>query len=131
MVPGAPKSAKWSQELETPVENGGISPAAAAVVARREKTPAGTRLGAAEPGCRRRRERLLDLLVGAAGFAGDADEDALVDEAVGDGGGGGGVLEELASVLEGEVGGDDGGGALVATVVGRWAGQPFSRHAPL
>ena len=31
---------------------------------------------------------LRDLLIGAAGLAGDADEEALVDEAIGDGGGG-------------------------------------------
>ena len=59
---------------------------------------------------------LLDLLVGAAGLPGDADEQALVDEPVGDGGGGGGVVEELAPVLEGEIGGDDGGGALIAAI---------------
>src|SRR5262249_2056790 len=56
------------------------------------------------------------LLIGAAGLAGDADEEALVDEAVGDGRGGRGVVEELAPLLEGEVGGDDGGGALIAAV---------------
>jgi hypothetical protein len=43
-------------------------------------------------------------LVGAAGFAGDADEQALVDETVCDGGGGGAVVEEGAPVLEREVG---------------------------
>jgi hypothetical protein len=39
-----------------------------------------------------------------------------VDEAVGDGGGSGAVVEQVAPVLEGQVGGDDGGGALVALV---------------
>ena len=39
-----------------------------------------------------------------------------MDESVGDGGGGGGVVEELSPVLEGEVGGDDGRGALIALV---------------
>ena len=37
-------------------------------------------------------------------------------EAVSDGGGGGAVVEELAPIFEGEIGGDDGGGALVAAV---------------
>jgi RepB plasmid partitioning protein len=37
-------------------------------------------------------------------------------ESVGDGAGGSGVVEELAPVLEGQVGGDDGRGALVALV---------------
>ena len=37
-------------------------------------------------------------------------------ESVGDGAGGGGVVEELSPVLEGQVGGDDGGGSLVAVV---------------
>src|SRR5688572_19791840 len=59
---------------------------------------------------------LLDLLVGPPGLALDVDEEAAVDEAVGDGGGGGGVVEELSPVLEGQVGGDDGGGALVAAI---------------
>jgi hypothetical protein len=39
-----------------------------------------------------------------------------VDESVGDGAGGGGIVERFAPVLEGQVGGDDGGGALVALV---------------
>ena len=39
-----------------------------------------------------------------------------MDEPVGDGGSGGGVVEELSPVLEGEIGGDDGGGALIAVV---------------
>jgi len=59
---------------------------------------------------------LLDLLVGASGLSGDADEQSLVDEPVGDGRSGGGVVEELAPLLEGQIGGDDGGSALVASV---------------
>ena len=39
-----------------------------------------------------------------------------MDESVGDGGGGGAVVEELPPILECEVGGDDGRGALVAPV---------------
>lgn len=39
-----------------------------------------------------------------------------MDEAVGDGAGGSGVVEELAPILEGEIGGDDGRGTLVALV---------------
>ena len=39
-----------------------------------------------------------------------------MDEAVGDGRRGGGVVEELAPLLEGQVGRDDGRGALVAAI---------------
>lgn len=59
---------------------------------------------------------LLEVLVAPLGLAGDADEDASVDESVGDGACGGGVVEELAPVLEGEVGGDDGRRSLVAPI---------------
>ncbi len=59
---------------------------------------------------------VVEVLLGAAGFALDADEEALVDEAIGDGASSSLVVEELAPVFEGEVGGDDGGGALVALV---------------
>ncbi len=37
-------------------------------------------------------------------LAQDLDQDALVDEAVGDGGSGGGVVKELAPILEGQIG---------------------------
>jgi len=39
-----------------------------------------------------------------------------MDEAVGDRRGGRGVVKELAPLLEGEIGSDDGGGALVAAI---------------
>ena len=39
-----------------------------------------------------------------------------MDETVGDGAGGGGVVEQRSPVFESQVGGDDGGGALVALV---------------
>lgn len=58
----------------------------------------------------------LELLVGAARLAGDPDQQALMDEAVGNGGGSGAVVKQLPPVLQGQVGGDDGGGPLVALV---------------
>ena len=42
-----------------------------------------------------------------------------MDEPVGDSAGGSGVVNELAPVLEGQVGGDEGGGAQVAAVEDR------------
>lgn len=53
---------------------------------------------------------------GASGLTDDADEQTLVDEAVGDGGGRGRVVEEVTPVLEGQIRGDDGGGTQVALV---------------
>ena len=46
----------------------------------------------------------------------DANEQSLVDKAIGNSGSGGGILKELAPFLEGQVGGDDGGAALVAAI---------------
>ena len=51
---------------------------------------------------------LFDRCVRASRFSGNADEEALVHEAVGNGGGGGGIVKEGTPVLEGQIGGDDG-----------------------
>src|SRR5215212_10052555 len=58
----------------------------------------------------------FDGLVGPTGLAVDADEQAPVDEPVSDGGSGCGIGEELAPVLEGQVGGDDGRTALIPSI---------------
>jgi hypothetical protein len=49
------------------------------------------------------RRPLLDFLVGALRFASDADEDAVVNETVGDRGCSGGAGKQLAPVLEQQV----------------------------
>jgi len=59
---------------------------------------------------------LIDFSVRPVRSTLDADEEALVDQAVCDGGSRGGILKELAPLFEGQVGGDDGRAALVATI---------------
>src|SRR5580658_7681277 len=49
-------------------------------------------------------------------LSGDAYEQALMDESVGDGACGCGVVEQVSPIFEGEVGGHDGGGAQIALV---------------
>src|SRR5271163_3817303 len=53
---------------------------------------------------------------GTGRLAGDAHEQTLVYEPVGDRGRGGGVVEQVSPIFEGEVGGDNGGGAQIALV---------------
>ena len=58
----------------------------------------------------------LDLLIGALGLADDFDEQAAVDESVGDGGSRSGVVEELAPILERQICGHYRGRPLIPAI---------------
>lgn len=59
---------------------------------------------------------LLELLIGALGLSSDADEDAAMDEAVGDRGRRSSTRKQIAPLLERQIRGHDGRSALVPAV---------------